>query len=291
MMRSIQLLLILMTIYGGRLIAQDLTSGYLHVGNDSIFYETSGSGEAIIFIHDGLIHRELYDEQFSYFGRDYKVIRYDRRGYGNSSPASEGYSNVEDLKNLLAALEIEHASLIAASSGGRLAIDFALRYPENVNSLVLVGAVVGGFSYTDHFYTRGGHLPTDLQDPQQRFVYYVKNDPYEIYKENKAAKEKAYQLIVNNPKRRIHHTNAKPENSKPTPSYQRLNEIDIPTLILVGEYDIPDVHAHAGVINAGIKHSERKIIPNSGHLIPLEQPDLFNLEVSNFIESYPDKTE
>jgi hypothetical protein len=59
---------------------------------------------------------------------------------------------------------------------------------------------------------------------------------------------------------------------------------EISTLILVGEYDIPDVHAHSGAINAGIKGSARKIIPNSGHLIPIEQPELFNEVVLDFLK-------
>ena len=62
-----------------------------------------------------------------------------------------------------------------------------------------------------------------------------------------------------------------------------LSEIKVPTLILVGEYDIPDVHAHAGAINAGIQNSKREIIPRSGHLIPIEQPGLFIKSVLNFL--------
>jgi pimeloyl-ACP methyl ester carboxylesterase len=65
-----------------------------------------------------------------------------------------------------------------------------------------------------------------------------------------------------------------------------LSEIKVPALILVGEHDIPDVHAHAGVINAGIADSRREIIPRSGHLIPIEQPDLFNEAVMNFLKKF-----
>lgn len=73
------------------------------------------------------------------------------------------------------------------------------------------------------------------------------------------------------------------------PAVLRLNEIKIPVLILVGEFDIPDVHAHAGAINAGIAHSKRDIIQESGHLIPIEQPYLFNNSVLKFLEDLPDR--
>ena len=66
-----------------------------------------------------------------------------------------------------------------------------------------------------------------------------------------------------------------------------LSEIKVPAHILVGDYDIPDVHAHAGVINAGIANSKREIIPKSGNLIPIEQPALFNDAIMNFLNKLP----
>ena len=54
--------------------------------------------------------------------------------------------------------------------------------------------------------------------------------------------------------------------------------------MLVGEFDIPDVHAHAGAIEAGISGAKREIIYNSGHLIPIEQPDAFNSAVEQFLK-------
>ena len=69
------------------------------------------------------------------------------------------------------------------------------------------------------------------------------------------------------------------------PAARFLSEIKVPTLVLVGEYDIPDVHAHAGVIEFGIPNAKREIILNSGHLIPLEQPEAFNASVLRFLKS------
>ena len=109
--------------------AQTCISGNVDVGESKIFYESAGKGGVLIFIHDGLVHREIWDEQFSYFSQKYKVVRYDRRGYGKSSEAKGAFSNVEDLLSLFTQLEIEKACLIAMSSGGRLAIDFTLQSP------------------------------------------------------------------------------------------------------------------------------------------------------------------
>jgi len=263
-------------------IAQIGSSGYINVGEDKIFYETAGKGTVLIFLHDGLVHREIWDDQFSFFSQNHRVIRYDRRGYGNSSAVSGAYSNVEDLNSLFTHLKIEKACLIAMSSGGALAVDFALQFPEKVSSLILVGAVVGGFPYTRHFYSRGGHLPSDLKTIEERILYYACDDPYEIFHENKAAKEKVARLVKSFPRKGHGGSSGAPPGK---PAYRRLNEVKIPTLILVGEFDIPDVHAHAGAINAGITNSNRDIIPKSGHLIPIEQPTLFNNKVKEFLET------
>jgi len=287
-------LLLIFTLSTNFSFAQTDSSGYLKVDDDKIFYETAGNGPVIVFIHDGLVHSEIWESQFSFFSKDHMVVRYDRRGYGKSSAATGNFSNKDDLHKLFSHLKIDNACLIAMSSGGRLAIDFTLQYPGKISSLVLVGAVVDGFPYTQHFFTRGGHLPSGLKTMEQRIAYYIFDDPYEIYIENKKAKQKADRLLKKYPPKRHHgSTKAKqsqsrnkdgtnPETAKP--AYQRLNEIKIPTLILVGEFDIPDVHAHAGAINAGIKNSRREIISHSGHLIPLEQPMIVNNKVKEFLD-------
>ena len=274
------LLLYLLIVFCKIIVAQNIESGYLQVGeNDSIYYEDAGSGTTLIFIHDGLLHSAVWDDQFSFFLKNFRVVRYDRRGYGLSSDAKGEYSNMDDLLSLFTQLKIDSACLIACSSGGALAIDFTLEHPEKVEALVLVGAIVGGFSYTRHFLNRGGHLPGHFENDLKESLYYASEDPYTICPENTRAKEKAIELVKKYPQRvysrskYVHHA---------VPAYKRLNEIKVPALIIVGEFDIPDVHAHSGVINAGIANSRRIIIPNAGHLAPLEQPDLFNQTVLNF---------
>jgi 3-oxoadipate enol-lactonase len=262
--------------------AQDVQSGYVNVGPDRMYYETAGTGPVLILIHDGVVHSEIWDEQFAVFAKDYKVIRYDRRGYGKSSVPTVAYSHVEDLKSLFDQLNIERASLAAMSSGGRMAVDFTLQYPAKVGSLILVGAVVGGFPYTKHAMTRGGHQPADLKGMEQIRAWIVADDPYEIYAGNAAAKEKVKALVRKYPHREGPRLPEAASTAKP--SYLRLGEIQVPTLILVGEFDTPDNHANAGALNAGIANSKRDVIFKSGHLIPIEQPALFNEAVMTFLK-------
>ena len=127
--------------------------------------------------------------------------------------------------------------------------------------------------------TRGGNFNrSEFSDPVKLRKYFVLDDPYEIYSGNIKAKEKVMALLPY-----FGRDNTVPMKPPAKVAVKFLSEIKVPTLILVGEYDIPDVHAHAGAINAGIQNSKREIIPKSGHLIPVEQPALFNNAVMNFL--------
>lgn len=254
-------------------------TGYVIVDDGKLFYESAGNGKNIILLHDGMVNREIWDEQFPLLAKTFRVVRYDRRGYGKSTDPRIKYSHIEDLNQVFIQLKIDKAIIFGMSSGGRLAIDFTLTYPEKVEGLVLVGAVVSGFGYTSHMETRGGHFdPGKITDEVKVNEYFINDDPYEIYSENTPAKEKVMKLLPN-----LSRQNRVPTQPPAKVAVKSLSEIRVPALILVGEYDIPDVHAHSGVINAGIANSRREIIPHSGHLIPIEQPELFNRSIMIFL--------
>lgn len=258
-------------------------SGYINVDGGKLYYEIAGQGENIVLLHDGMVDRQVWDAQFQVFPKNYRVVRYDRRTYGKSSDPTAPYSHIEDLNQLFIQLKIDKAIVFGMSSGGGLAIDFTLKYPNKVTALVLVGAVVNGYGYSAHMSTRGGHmiLPSERSDPHKLIKYYGMDDPYEIYFENVKAKEKFLKILQVN----SHIVREKGFYPKPADRQgaKFLSEIKVPTLVLVGEFDIPDVHSHAGVIEFGIPNAHREIISKSGHLIPLEQPEAFNKTVLKFL--------
>jgi pimeloyl-ACP methyl ester carboxylesterase len=259
-------------------------SGHIKVDGGELYYESAGEGDCIVLLHDGILHHVVWDAQFPLLAKTYRVIRYDRRGYGRSFDPEAPFSHIDDLNQLFNQLKIERAILFGMSAGGGLAIDFCLKYPEKVSALVLVGAVVSGYGYSRHFLTRGGHIVSlaDYLEPEKFIPYFGWDDPYEIYPKNINAKEKFLKLLKKNP---LNVKGALSNLVKPPdrPAVRFLSEIKVPALILVGEYDIPDVHAHSGVMEAGIPRAKREIIFDSGHLIPFEQPEAFNASVLRFL--------
>lgn len=259
-----------------------IDSGFVEVSGGKLYYEMAGTGEFAVLLHDGMVSHEIWDYQFPLLAKYYSVIRYDRRGYGKSSDPEAPYSDIEDLNELFLNLNIEKAVLFGISSGGGRVIDFTLKYPDKVKSMILVGAVVGGYGYTSHMTYRGGHLksPEEMADPEKAAKYFVWEDPYEIYSENIAAKQMIAEIL----KRNMHRPFNRQYNKPPERIAARfLNEIKVPCLVMVGEHDIPDVHSHAGVIQFGIPGARREVILNSGHLVPFEQPDEFNNSAFRFL--------
>jgi pimeloyl-ACP methyl ester carboxylesterase len=130
---------------------------FLDVENGKIYHEECGTGdEAVVLIHDGVVHSAVWDDVWPAFCKAFHTVRYDRRGYGRSPVATGWYTETDDVYALLKHLNVHHAMLVGSSHGGELSIEFTLEHPNLVAQLVLVGAVVHGYPYSDHFMNRGG---------------------------------------------------------------------------------------------------------------------------------------
>jgi 3-oxoadipate enol-lactonase len=261
---------------------------FVTVPGSRLYYEECGTGpEAVVLIHDGVVHSAVWNDVWPAFCRRFHTIRYDRRGYGRSPATTTWHSETDDLAAVLRQTGVRRVTLVGSSHGGEISIDFTLERPTMVRQLVLVGAVVGGLPYTEHFIARAmvfleplgkGDVPAGLRA--------MANDRYVIAPGNDAARKKLLDLLLANPQDMTH----REQVLGPKPALPRLGEIQVPTLLLVGDADIPDVHAHAGAIEAGIPRARRIVIRNAGHLMYLEHPDEFARTVIGFIEAGPPVT-
>ena len=274
-----------MRLSGSSGSVNDSTSSFVPVVGSRLYYQESGTGaEAVVLIHDGAVNSVVWDDVWPAFCQHFHTVRYDRRGYGRSPATTEWYAETEDLAALLRHIGVTHATLVGSSHGGEISINFALDFPELVRRLVLVGAVVGGFPYSAHFQSRiwnnfglmrKGDIPGGLR------VW--SNDKYLIAPGNDAARKKLLDLLLANPQDLTHAD----QILTPKPALTRLGEIKVPTLILLGEVDHPDVHVHAGAIEAGIPCARRTIIPGTGHIMYLEKPEEFAQTVIDFVRAHP----
>jgi pimeloyl-ACP methyl ester carboxylesterase len=248
-------------------------------GGGKLWYEVKGQGSPVVFLHDGLVSSAGWDGPFAELSKGFRAIRYDRRGFGRSEAPKGPYSDVDDLQAVFEALKIGRATLVGCSNGSRLAVDYTLAHPDQVEALVLVGPVISGLPYSEHFLRRGlvNYRPMFQEKSREKLIEAWVQDPYLTDSHDAQARTRLRELLTKSPGPL---TANFPESRPPDrPAVGRLAEIHVPTLILVGASDIPDVHAHAGVLEAGIHGARRTIIPGAGHLIQLEQPAAVTREI------------
>jgi 3-oxoadipate enol-lactonase len=255
---------------------------FLEVDGAKLYYEECGSApQVVVLVHDGVLHSAAWDDVWPDFCKHFHTIRYDRRGYGRSPVGSQGYYATDDLAAILHHLNLKRVAIVGSSHGGEISINFTLEHPEMVEQLVLVGAVVGGMPYTKHFLERGDALGRSLEKGDFKgAIAAATKDKYLTAPGSDAAKKPMADILFANPQDLTH-----PELELPVKAaLPRLGEIRIPTLLLVGDADIPDVQVHAGAIEAGIPRARRLVISDVGHLMYLEKPAEFSRIVIEFLE-------
>lgn len=255
---------------------------FLDVDGAKLYYEECGSApQAVVLMHDGVLDSAAWDDVWPEFCRHFHTIRYDRPGYGRSPVATRRHYATDDLSATLNHLKIKRVAIVGSSHGGEISINFTLDHPEMVEQLVLVGAVVGGMPYTEHFLERGDALGKPLEKGDIKgAIAAAAKDKYLTAPGSDAARKRMADILLANPQDLTH-----PElELRVKPALPRLGEIHIPTLLLVGDADIPDVHAHAGALEAGIPRARRVVINDVGHLMYLEKPAEFSRTVIEFLE-------
>jgi pimeloyl-ACP methyl ester carboxylesterase len=142
-----------------------------------------------------------------------------------------------------------------------------------VDGLFLIGPVLNGKEFSEQFRERARRNNEPMEhDDVKAWAKNWSQDRFLIAGANEAARQKIYEQLVANAEKLKKFDSALEEKLSP-PARTRLGEIKAPTLILIGEGDIADVHTHCDAIKAGIRNSERLAIKEAGHLIQIEKPD------------------
>ena len=244
----------------------------VEVDGGQIYYETCGKGaQAIVLIHDGVINSASFDDMWPVLCKDFRVVRYDRRGYGRSPAATAPYSPQEDLAAVMRAANVEHASLAGFSFGGGLAASYALDHPDEVDRLILSGAALNGFKVSKNFNSRITKvmLPMVIGN-MDAVIANASRETWIMAPGNDAARAKITALIKASPQD-LRHQMKDPIKSWPS-DLPRMPGLKVPTLIMTGDHDIADNQAQAGAAQVLIPGARRIVIEDAGHLMQLEHP-------------------
>jgi pimeloyl-ACP methyl ester carboxylesterase len=246
------------------------------------FTDSGGRGAPIVFLHAATGSSRVWEYQRPVFvKRGYRVITYDRRGYGRSVADPSGPqpgTGADDLNALMDYLKIDRFHLVGTAAGGFVAWDYALSFPKRLRSLVVANSMGG------------------VQDPEyQEALRRLRTPEFLAMPPDMRELGPAYR--VTNPAgaerwRELERT-ARPTSAQPPAqtfrnkvTFALLETITVPTLLLTGDADMYAPPPIMRMFAARVTGAQSVVIPESGHSAYWEQPDLFNRTVFEFISKH-----
>lgn len=246
------------------------------------FTDTGGRGVPVVFVHAATGSSRVWEYQRPAFAsRGYRVIAYDRRGYGRSvadpSGAQPG-TGADDLNALVDYLKIDRFHLVSTAAGGFVAWDYALSFPGRLRSVV-VASSIGGVQDPEYLQAiERLRTPSFLaMPPDMREL----GPAYRV--SNPAGAERWREL-----ERTARPTSAQPpaQTFRNRITFALLETIAVPTLLLTGDADMYAPPPVMRMFAARVKGSTAVVIPEAGHSAYWEQPEIFNRTVLDFIRGH-----
>lgn len=263
------------------------SSGLYDAKGASIYYNIQGdSGEYLLFIHAGIADMRMWEKEAFAMSEYFRVIRFDLPGYGCSDFTGGSFNYNEIILGLLEHLGVDKAHIIAASFGGQLAIDFALAYPERVLSMVVASPALSGWEgskYLERFDEQEEELLTqgkiDEVAELNFQMWYVGQRKQTIV--SASVKQLILDMQLNAMYKGMPQTPI--EELEEEDNLPRLKELQMPVLVIVGEYDLPDFRAMSTRIFKDVKNAKKVVISNAAHLSNLEHPEEFLDHLKKFL--------
>ena len=262
-------------------------TGFAEVNGARLYYEVAGEGHPLVLIHAGICDSRMWDQQWDTFAQLYRVIRYDVRGCGKSAIPPGPFAHRDDLDALLRFLSVDKAFLIGVSNGGRIAIEFTLEHPDRVAALIPVASGIGGAEPTETLVKAweevdaafsAGDIARANEIELQAWVDGPSRTPDQV---DPAVRERVREMNANN---FALLTEEAQEVRLEPPALSRLEDIRVPTLVIVGDHDQPHVLASADLLATGIVGAKKVVISGTAHLPSMEQPEEFNRVVLDFLQ-------
>lgn len=252
-----------------------------------LYYEVIGTGPPIVLIHGWSLNLGMWDSQVPALFERYRVIRYDRRGFGKSSGSEDATWDAADLEALLDHLDVNRVHILGMSQAGRVALQFSQRNPGRVLSLILHGATPpGGFG-----------LPWSGADrnPFDTWRSIARDEGLNAFRRAWAAhplmevpagrpdvRARLAELLESYPGGRILHPTA-PTGPVPAVTMDALSRIDPPALVMIGENEIPFLQIVAHALAYYLPNARLVVVPGGGHVVNLVNPQAYNEAVLAFL--------
>jgi pimeloyl-ACP methyl ester carboxylesterase len=266
---------------------------YVEATGAKLYFEESGYGYPVIFVHEFASDIRGWESQIGYFSRAYRCIAYNARGYPPSDVPDDAsnYSwelAVDDVAALMLGLSIDRAHLIGLSMGGYTALHFGLRHPEKISAIVAAGVGSGSHpSHRDAWLKETSVLARVFSEHGiATMAERMARGPARIqlkYKDPKGWQEFIVRLRQHSPQG-MSNTMTRCQALRPSMHDLRdqLSGMKVPVLLVVGDEDVRCLETSL-MLKSALPNAGLWICPNTGHAINLEEPTAFNAQVENFL--------
>jgi pimeloyl-ACP methyl ester carboxylesterase len=254
--------------------------GFAPVRDGQLYYQVRGHGAPVVLIHGGSLQHGMWDDQFDLLAQDFRVVRYDVRGFGKSGSPETPHSQWEDLRALLEHLSIERTHIVGLSLGGKIAVDFALEYPEKVDRLVLAGPGLSGWRFEPAPWIEELGQAIEAGDQRAAAEAWLRSPHLAAAMENPEVAERVRRLTLENERAFVPVFKAYEPDP---PATERLQELEAPVLLVVGTRDDVEIGRIADRLVEQVPDLRKIAIEGAGHMVNMERPEEFNRAVLDFL--------
>lgn len=258
-----------------------------------LFYEETGSGKPVVFVHEFAGDLRSWEPQLRHFARRYRCIAFNARGYPPSDvpESATSYSQAlatDDIKTVLDQAGIDKAHIVGLSMGGFATLHFGFRHPQRALSLCVAGCGYGAErSQRARFRAEAEATAAliksaDMSEFARKYAY----GPTRVQFENKDSRGFAefHRMLAEHSALGSANTLLGVQRERPSlyDLIEDMKRLTVPTLVLCGDEDWPCL-APGLLMKQNIPSAALCVIPNCGHTINLEAPDEFNRVVGEFM--------
>lgn len=257
---------------------------YLRLGENRLHYRDEGAGQPVVFIHGWTLDLEVWDPQAAALAGAFRVLRYDRRGYGLSDGDPGRAADAQDLEQLLDRLQLARPVIVGLSQGARVALAFALAHPERLAGLVLDGPPdeVGDPETTgDEDFSIAEYRALVRKRGVEAFRDAWRAHPLmRLYGADPAAAALVSRMLARYPARDL----AGPALPPAAPAGNAaLAQLRLPALVVNGEFDTPIRRRAGEALARAIPDAGRIVVPGAGHLPNLDNANAYNDAIRGFL--------
>jgi|SRR5579875_3266116 len=260
---------------------------YADVNGWNFYYEITGSGDDLVFLHGENHGIEYFEYQVPKFSRTNRCLTYYRRGHGKTGVPSYGYSltnQTKDLVSLLDYLGMQKPVIVAIAFGATIAVNLALEYPDRVRGIVMEGwsEIEGAPEYMEHFRRQTPIVVEILklkgEDGLVNYILREGNRAFPVLPKKQPLREKYARMFASRP---VESYDKRMEFVTSVPNLlRRFHEIKVPVLGVDGSDDPfpahPDLLAH-------VPNFRETLVPDTGRFVHWENPETFNEILEKFL--------